>query len=80
MRFLCIDNKNDEHLTVGKIYDVFHSTNISQSNIDLYSIKTPYYVGDDGFSYVFIHSIHLGKTFVELDEIRDKKIIDLLNE
>ena len=80
MRVLCIDNKNDDHLTIGKIYNVLHSTKNTSTSNNLYSIKTPYFVGDDGLSYVFIHSIHLGRNFAELDDIRDKKISDLLDE
>jgi hypothetical protein len=80
MRVLCINNKSENHITVGKIYTVLNYTKVPKQPNDLYSIKTPYFVGDDGLSYVFIHSIHLGKNFSELDVIRDKKIDELINE
>jgi hypothetical protein len=79
MKVICIDNKNDEHLTMDKIYTILHFKKNTQSN-DLWSIKTPYYIGDDGLSYIFVESIHLNNNFLPMEYIRDKKISDLLDE
>lgn len=79
MKVLCIDNKNDEHLTKGKIYTILNLKKNTQSN-DLWSIKTPYYFGDDGLSYIFVESINLNNNFLPIEHIRDKKINYLLNE